>query len=129
MIGSLGDTTFEVSSEAVRTFRDARRRKPSRWAVHEVIGQAPVTEYLGPGLAAVSLTIQLRLSLGIDPEEELTRIQDAQAGAEVLQLILGDDVIGSYVLRDLDETWAEVQGDGTRPAIDLALSLEEYGSG
>jgi phage protein U len=127
MIGTLGDTAFQASAESVLTWQSASRSTTARYTTHQPLGQAPVTERLGPGLSTIQMQIRLDRQMGIDPEAELTTLQEAQSGGDVLELMVGDKPIGDYVITQLEEQWREVISDGTRLVLGVALTLEEYG--
>lgn len=49
-LGLLGVIPFVCSSSVVMTFKDLQVERSDRWATHEVIGQKPKLEYIGPQL-------------------------------------------------------------------------------
>ena len=63
-VGIFGKLPFLCSSAVTFTFKDLSVSRSVRWATHEVIGQKPVLEYIGPGLTEVSFNIQLSSTLG-----------------------------------------------------------------
>ena len=67
---ALGNIVFEVSSRKVRTFRDLKRTHKARFATHNLIGNKPMLEYIGPDVAEITFTMQLSASLGINPTAE-----------------------------------------------------------
>jgi len=57
MIGYFGDDIiFEISDTKIYNFSGFKRDTASRYATHEIIGEKPVTEYIGPGLCTISFT-------------------------------------------------------------------------
>lgn len=64
-IGSLGDIVFEVSSSKVVTFKDYKRTTKARFQSHDIIGQKPILEYLGPDGEEISFTMQFSISLDV----------------------------------------------------------------
>ena len=76
-IGSLGDIVFEVSDSVIRTFSEFQRTTSGRWATHEVMGSAPVGEFISPGLDEITLPIKLNVLLlgGVAVEDEIDAIR------------------------------------------------------
>ena len=71
-IGTLGGISFHVSAwNDVYTFDEFSRSAKTRTASHEVIGQKPLTEYLGPDLQTLTLKIKLHASRGVKPRNEI----------------------------------------------------------
>jgi hypothetical protein len=46
MLGFFGDVIFETSDKRILNFSGFRRDTESRFALHEVIGKKPKTEYI-----------------------------------------------------------------------------------
>lgn len=63
-VGLLGAVPFVCSSSVVMTFRNLQIERRMRWATHEVIGQKPVLELIGPDLTGITFEILLNSSLG-----------------------------------------------------------------
>jgi hypothetical protein len=126
MLATLGSVVFEASADLVRTFSEFSLKSGARWAAHEVIGQRPVQEYIGPALRTLSLAIRLDLNLGVDPEAEADSLRAEVEAGTILPLMIGGAARGDWIARDMTETWRQIGQDGTVGVIDLALSLEEY---
>jgi len=126
MLATLGDIVFEASSELVRTFSDAQHTTSGRWTAHEVIGQKPAQEFGGPALRTLSLAIRLDSALGVDPEAEAAILRTAVEEGEVLPLLLGGEVCGDWIAKEMSEAWRNIGADGQIGVIDVNLALEEY---
>lgn len=126
MIGSLGDTVFEASPDRIRTIGAAARSGPARWQAHEVHLRKPVSEFIGPGLESVSLSVRLDVAHGVDPKAEVARLREARDAGEVLPFILGDELVGDFALTDLSEQWKTIDPSGRVSVIALELTLQEY---
>ena len=61
--GLLGKIPFSCSDSRVLTFQNLQVQKSARYASHDIIGQKPVNEYVGPSMTTLSFTIQLRAQL------------------------------------------------------------------
>ena len=128
-IGNLGKLiTFEVSSKRVRTFQNMSQTVKGRWATHEVIGGKPVSEFLGPGLRAMTLTIHLSSSLGVKPRTIIENIEKAVEKGTPFPFVLGGKKVGSYkwVITDMSETWDVIIKDGWLVSAKLNLTIAEY---
>lgn len=58
LVGFMADIPFVVSSRYIRTFDDYSRGSGGRWAQHDIIGDKPVLEYLGPDVEKISFITQ-----------------------------------------------------------------------
>lgn len=125
-IGTLGNVVFEVSSELVRTFSDMTETVSARWTAHEVIGQKPRQEYIGPALRTRRFAMTLRSDLGLDPVTESAALEASAEDGEVLALVIGGRPLGDWVITELRRNERHIAADGTIRTIDLQLSLEEY---
>lgn len=125
-IGVLGPLTFEVSADKVRTWQDARRTAPARWATHEVYAGKPVQEFLGPGLASISLSVRLDIERGVIPRDELRAMREQMDTGAVMQFTVGGELVGDFILKDVSEEWRRFSRDGVLTTAVVGLSLEEY---
>ena len=126
MIGSWGQLVFQVSDKRARTFRDAQREGTARWATHDHLAGGFRREFLGWSPQTLSLTVDLRSDLGVDPPAELARLRLAKDTGAVEPLILGDEYLGDFALVALADTWETVDARGRIQAATATLSLEEY---
>jgi phage protein U len=125
-IGVLGPITFEVTSDTVRTWQDMRRSAAARWHVHEVQEGKPRQEFLGPGLDQLRFSVRLDIARGIVPRDELRQMRKQRDTGAVMQLTIGGELVGDFVLKDLDEGLTHVSRDGVLLVATASLSLEEY---
>lgn len=88
-IGNLGPIVFVVSPEAIRTFQEFTRASAGRWAKHEIIGQKPKTQFLGPGLDTISFTMWFDARYGLNPRKELDKLTEIDRAGKALPLIVG----------------------------------------
>lgn len=125
MIGMLGDTVFEASTERVFTFRGMARTGSPRLQEHAIVGRKPALEFIGPGLDEVSFSIRLDTFLGVAPEEELKRLREARDEGQVLTLTIGGDYLGRWVIVSAEEAHTRHNGEGRLVVADVALTLRE----
>lgn len=125
-LGSLGELPFVCSQDKVRTFNDLSRDLEARWAQHDVIGKKPVLEYVGPGLMSASLKIRFDVSLGIAPEEGLDRLKRMMENKLYKTLVIGDEILGRYVIESISEERKFHAGDGLCLVAEATINLREW---
>ncbi|ADE57230.1 phage tail protein [Aminobacterium colombiense] len=126
MIGYLGDVVFETSADKVRTPENFQRQGDARFGTHEVAGQKPVLEFMGPGLDSVTMTISLRASLGVNPRGEIGRLRDMRDDGIYAPLILAGRPLGTFVIESINETWSQIDNHGHLLRATVDLTLREY---
>lgn len=128
-IGNLGKLiVFEVSSYKILTFRNMTQTVKGRWATHAIIGSKPKSEFLGPELRGVTLTVFLSVNHGIRPRSTIEKIENAIESGTPFSFVIGGKQIGSnqWVITDMSETWSEIIKDGRLVSANLTLTLAEY---
>lgn len=127
-IGTLGGVVFEASSEKVQTFRDYARKSAARLATHEIIGQKPVMEFLGPGLDSISFTISLSAYFGVNPKEEAEKLRTIMQEGQAVDFIVADAPISEnkWIIESVEETVSAHDEKGNIIRSDLSLTLQEY---
>lgn len=128
-IGNLGNLiVFEVSDKTVLTFRNLKRTTSGRWAVHNVIGGVPVSEFQGPGQDKVIFEIHLSAMHGVKPRKTIDRIRKAIRSGTPYLFVVGGQKIGEnqWVISDMSEAWNTVIQDGHLASANLTLNLSEY---
>ena len=127
-VATLSDVAFVVSDSCVKTIRAYKRENGGRWATHEIIGQKPVLEFLGPGLANLSFNVQLNVALGVNPKTELERLREiCDTGEAALFVLAGEPVTKNrFILEKLSESVQYTDGKGNILIAEASLSLKEY---
>jgi phage protein U len=108
VIGSWGDLVFEVSGNIAKTFQELSQKSSGRWAEHETINTAPLSEFLGPGLDELEISIIFTTMLGVDPRKSYEDLRAAVRKGEYYPLILG-----GFPLSDNLWRLTEISGDST----------------
>lgn len=128
VVGYLGGIPFITSRNKVRTFDNFNRSSTARWAKHELIGQKPILEFLGKDIEKISFDMQLRASLGINPEDELDNLRTMRDEGTVLTLVLNNMPITDnfWVIESLDEKVNFFGGNGEILSAIVSISLQEY---
>jgi len=129
VIGSWGDIVFEVSGEIAKTFNELSEKSSGRWAEHETINTAPLSEFLGPGLDELEMTIIFTTMLGVDPKDSYEELRAAVRRGEYNPLILGGIPLSdnSWRIDEISGT-SKVFGprDGNVMWMEVSLTLKEY---
>lgn len=127
-IGSFGDIIFEVSDDKILTFKDYNRKGSSRWNQYEIIGNKPKSDFDGPGLEEISISILLKVELGVSPSEQLEIIRNMKDTGKPALLILGNKPISPnyWVITDMEENDHIIDNRGNILKADVTLSLMEY---
>ncbi len=127
-IGSLGDIVFEVSSSKVVTFKDYKRTTKARFQSHDIIGQKPILEYLGPDGEEISFTMQFSISLGVEPAEETAKIRELCEKGESMYFVLCNETIGSnqWVIESVGESVDTFDNNGRVILTQIDITLKEY---
>lgn len=93
-VGFLGTIPFVASRGYVRTFDDYKRQGEARWAEHEILGEKPLSEFLGENLEEISFTMLFREDQGVNPQSEVNTLKELRNGGTPVPLVLGFKVIG-----------------------------------
>ena len=142
IVGYMGDIPFITSRRYLLTFYDFNRDSEGRWAKHNIIGDKPVMEYLGPDTENISMKITLRRDHGVNLENVLERLRKMRDTGEAFTLVLGSHVLGNiiqrylvgnkmgantglWILKSLKEDVKHWAG-GNLNIVDVTVTLEEY---
>lgn len=127
-VGTIGDIVFEVSNEIVRTFYDYKRKTAARLTTHDIIGQKPVTEFLGPGIDSISFSMKLTAFKGVNPKTEAEKIRQMIETGEVVNLVLGGSPVSKnkWIIESMDESANYYDGKGNIISSDINITIREY---
>lgn len=127
-VGSFGDIPFIVARGYVRTFKDYGRESSGRWAKHDLIGEKPVLEFLGPDVEKISFKMQFRADHGMNPENEAARLRAMRDKGETAVLMLAGRPVGDnpWVVESIGETVAFWDAFGNAISLTVDVSLTEY---
>ena len=128
-VGSWGkDIVFSVDDNKAFTPSSFERSGSARWANHEIIGQKPKSEFLGPGLDQIQTDIILDVKLGVKPVEIIEKLKKAKDTGEVNVLFIGTVRIGKYkwFIESLSDKWETVYSKGQLAKAKVSLTFKEY---
>lgn len=126
MIGILGSVIFEVSTDYIKTFDNFSRESQARYAKHDVLGIKPVKQYIGPELDKIKFKMQLSLTFGTNPLQEISTLRDYMGKGEVVTLIIGNTNLGNFTIQNINEDWTVVDKKGNLISAQMEIELEEY---
>lgn len=127
-IGSLGSIVFEVSSREVRTFKDMKRTTKARYASHDVIGQKPILEYIGPGGEEITFAMHFSAMLGVNPAEETAKLRGLCEKGEAMYFVLCNQTVGAnqWVIESVGESIDTVDNCGRIITTQVEVTIKEY---
>ena len=125
-LGSFGPLVFEVSDERVRTPARLERRLSARFAEHEVVGDKARLERTGCNLSEVTLRMKFTVEMGLDPAEELSRLEVLLSEGSVHPLLLEKRNLGRFTLAEIREVITRTDGKGRILATEVEVKLKEY---
>jgi len=126
---SIGDLiTFQVSNDSILTFQNFTRTNSVRFAKHDVLLRKPVSQFVGPDLDIIDLTIQLRRDLGSDPQTEFNKLIRIQRSGKPVSILTGTSLHGmsKWVIKNMPMRWGLVNNRGECISCNVNLSFEEY---
>ncbi|MCG8632248.1 MAG: phage tail protein [Desulfobacterales bacterium] len=129
MIGTFGKIVFEASSTKVLTFEGFTRKGSAEFAEHPVLDDKPRLQHTGAGLDEISFSVLLDASLGISPLDELDKFREAKELGESNNLIIGSAVVGRFVIREAEDKWPLIDGQGRVYKVLVNLTLKEDAHG
>lgn len=125
-LGGFGNIIFTVNPLKTMTFKDAEHSSSVEYAEHKIIGEKPKLEYIAENLDTVSLNIKLSSLFGVNPAKQLKTFDEYKTSGEIHFLVLGEEVLGEYVIESLSKNYKEVNWFGSITELDLRVSFKEY---
>lgn len=129
LIGSWGPLIFRVTGINVLTFSELTQDTTGRWATHDVINTAPITEFLGPGQDEVEMKINISRTLGSSPKGNYELLRRLVRRGENFPLILrGLPLSGNfwYVDQISGVSSKFAAGTGEIMWMELTCKFKEY---
>lgn len=128
MIGSFGDVVFIATPETIRTFTDLSRSSAGRWGKHEILGQKPISQFIGPGLDTITFNMRFDSRYGLNPRKELDALVGLERSGKAVALTIGGKGLGTglWIITSLSQTWDVVDNNGNVVVGNASISIEEY---
>lgn len=117
---------FQASADLIRTWHDAKRTVAARWHEHEVHLAKPRSEFLGPGLDAITFSMRFDAAHGVVPRDELRDLRKLCGTGEILQFTIGGELVGDFTLRDVADEWKSFDARGVLLIAIASITLKEY---
>lgn len=124
MMLALGPYRFSLNTSA---YQSLKRSSEYRWPSIERIGKEPLLQAIGAGCDRIDLDgviyPHFRAGLG-----QINAMRDSAQRQEPLMLINGQgNVLGRFVITQIEESQNTFLADGAPRKIEFRLSLERYG--
>lgn len=124
MMLALGPYRFSLNTSA---YQSLKRSSEYRWPSTPRIGKEPLLQAIGPGCDHIDLDgviyPHFRGGLG-----QINAMRDSAQRQDPLMLINGQgNVLGRFVITQIEESQNTFLADGTPRKIEFRLSLERYG--
>lgn len=127
-IGRLGDITFVVSKETVRTLSNMKWSGSANYAVHKRHGGNALTEFTGLGTDLFSFSMTLTAELGVNPMEEIKKLFKYERTGEAVPLNIGRHAYGRFRWNILSHETKIKHTDvnGNIYVCDVTVKMQEY---
>ena len=105
MVGSLGPVVFSVSDAFVRTISGYSRKTSVRIESHDIIGQKPLSEWVGLSCDSISFTVKLSAFRGVNPKEEAEKLRRMAERGEAVTFVMGGAPVtqNKWLIESVDE--------------------------
>lgn len=127
-IGSFGDLVFSVSDKTVKTFDGMQWKVSAKYATHDRHIKADLLEFLGPEPDDISFSMVFSVFLGVNPYNEIKKLNDMVKKGVTGRLVIGGKVYGSYkwVATDNTNELERYDNKGNLWVAKVKISLKEY---
>lgn len=127
-VGSLGPVVFSVSDAFVRTISGYSRKTSVRIESHDIIGQKPLSEWVGMSCDSISFTVKLSAFRGVNPKEEAEKLRRMAERGEAVTFVMGGAPVtqNKWLIESVDEDANYYDRMGNIISSDVKLSIREY---
>jgi len=119
LVAALGSISFEVSIEYINSFSEISRSRGWNYAEHSLCEGKPVLEAGGNRLDEISLKGAFHIKF-CNPQEEIERLNKEADKIKSLDLVIGNDHKGKFVITGLKESTKNLVN------ISFELTLKEF---
>lgn len=126
LIGSLGNTIFACSKIYLKTFNNFNKDNSYRWIEHNIIRNKPKLQFDGVNLESIKFNIILDAIYNVNPTAAAKELKENANLGKKLKLIIGNEVLGDYVVESISEQHKRYTALGNVTKIDLSIQLKEY---
>lgn len=128
IVGILGDIVFTVSSRTVETLNNLAWSGSARYATHARHGGDALVEFCGANPDEITFNVDLSAYLGVNPQNEIAKIIDAERNGKTMALTIGNKCYGKYrwVITKHKVAAHTYDGAGDLTSATVSISLLEY---
>lgn len=119
---------FAVSDEKVLTFRDMERSYSANWQTHDIIGNRPKMEFLGPNMDKIVIEVIADANYGVKPRSTIKKFRVACKKGKVAYFYVGGKkvVARKLYLESGTENWELIWNKGELVRATAKLTFGEY---
>lgn len=130
-IGSLGDITFTVSSDVLKTLDNFNWSGSARYGSHQVHLGNTLPEFAGVNQDSITFDIFLSAYLGVNPMDDIVLMFNYERSGENLSLVIGEKVYGKYRWNLISHKIKADNFDkaGNLMSVTVSVTLAEYTKG
>ena len=127
-IGNWGTTIkFQTSDDKILTFNGLKRTNSVRTSKHNIIGEKPKIELLGPELQSITFSIELNAMLGVRPRIVEKKLREKLYEGTVAPLVIGGKIICSKaMITNISSSYDTVLRKGEILSMSLDITMTEY---
>jgi len=105
------------------TYSELERRAGWNWGKNERYGARAAAQFLGPGEEKITLNGVLVPEIA-GSFSDIERLREMAASGEAWPLTLGNgEVLGDFVILNVDERWRDIIAGGRGRVMDFAVDL------
>lgn len=123
IIGTYGDVSFQASSSVTETFNNMKWTSSASYQQHKVHGMRAVSEFTGLDADKITFDMILSAFLGVNPLEEMKKLQSMLESRTGYTLALGTDLYGKWLLTNLSRDIQYVYKDGKVMQAKVSVTL------
>lgn len=126
-IGTLGKIVFSVSDKKVHTFNELSIDTSAKYHAHDRHMNKPLLEFKGLENDKLSLSVHYSAFLGVNPENQIKRIDRYVNNGTILTLVIGGKRYGTkWVITKHSKQYKTFDNKGNLLIVESKLTLEEY---
>ncbi len=119
---------FYVDTGKQLSFTGMKRSSSGRWAAHNIIGQRPKPEFLGPSMDEVTMDVVLDASMGINPRKTMKAFRFACKKGEAHYLRINGKKVckNKMAISSVEEHWERLWNKGELVRATVTVTFSEY---
>lgn len=123
LLGVFSKVVFTCSEEFLLSFDERSQSMAYRHARHDVIGQLPAYEKVGPDSRSVRMNIKLLSAYNSPPEIYLSMLSEIMNTGDAYPLILGAKYYGRFILNSVEVREKFFDSNGLCISADASIVL------